>query len=359
MTLVALNVPHISRAMSHPTSSSMVTMSTWPCWHLAIYLLQLDALQNIIFDADEFEMSFWKIMVKINQLISIHVCRVEYEHTWSKKDYLFFILNRHTWNCASSISNISHFLPLSNILTPAVYLSPRGYSVRVSPSAPQNNIIGWNNEEEWSVIRGVGLAAIAEVPSKPTVNRVKGSKQHYQNIHHQSKKFNLVLFGIPEQSHGTAHQNRILLDWKTVSSIVNNHSTSMSSLPISIQDCVRLGSYCQNHTGSRPLLVMLNSISDVTYILSRNGKLHGSKGSPSTFKEIYSKKNAPNTRPCCQKKDYLNSKSIKISGNKLFVDSKLYSYLCQWQLFHSFHHQCWWSNYTCKFNCPSKFYCNS
>ena len=78
----------------------------------------------------------------------------------------------------------------------------------------------------------------------------------------------------------------------------------MSSLPISVQDCVMLGSYCQNHTCSRPLLVMLNSISNVTNILSQNGKLHSSKVPPSMFKEIYSKKNAPNTRPCCHKENY-------------------------------------------------------
>ena len=92
----------------------------------------------------------------------------------------------------------------------------------------------------------------------------------------------------------------------------------MSSLPISIQDCVRLGSYCQNHMCSRPLLVMLNSISDVTKILSGNGKLHSSKGSPIYIQRDLSKEEYAQYKTLLSERRLLidrglNSKSINVS----------------------------------------------
>uniref|UniRef100_A0A1X7THX7 Uncharacterized protein n=1 Tax=Amphimedon queenslandica TaxID=400682 RepID=A0A1X7THX7_AMPQE len=85
----------------------------------------------------------------------------------------------------------------------------------------------------------------------------------------QSRRFNIVLSGIDEHPPGTPRSVRLSRDVASISSVLDKLVNFLSDQ--SIRDCIRLGKFTT--TGSRPILVILNRVSDVSKILSNKHKL--------------------------------------------------------------------------------------
>ena len=85
--------------------------------------------------------------------------------------------------------------------------------------------------------------------------------------HSPERKYNLVVFGIPELKQGSPQHIRRRGDFDRASGIISDvvrNSQSRSS----VRDCHRLGKYDHNKPRPRPLLVSLNSTADVDNVLS-------------------------------------------------------------------------------------------
>lgn len=72
------------------------------------------------------------------------------------------------------------------------------------------------------------------------------------------RKFNVVLYGIPEQSPGTSRHRHTVQDCQSIDAL-----TESVNIKVSVQDCHRLEKFQKNHPKPRPLLVKLNCVSDV------------------------------------------------------------------------------------------------
>ena len=83
----------------------------------------------------------------------------------------------------------------------------------------------------------------------------------------QNRKFNIIVYGVAEQSEGTSRFLRNQNDFKSVSSVVSDIESD-SNHSSSIRECRRLGKYV--NTKTRPILVTLNSTGDVSNILSHS-----------------------------------------------------------------------------------------
>ena len=104
----------------------------------------------------------------------------------------------------------------------------------------------------------------SSVSTSPTIT----PPQHFSE---SSRKFNVVIFGVPEQPKGTSRFTREQNDFKEAASAIAN-TESESNHTSSIRECRRLGKY--NVSKTRPILVTLNSTADVSYILSHCHHLH-------------------------------------------------------------------------------------
>jgi hypothetical protein len=83
----------------------------------------------------------------------------------------------------------------------------------------------------------------------------------------QDRKYNVIMFGVPEQPQGTPRMERCRSEFKEVSSILLNVELE-SDHHSTICDCHRIGRYNPNADRSRPMLVSLSSTADVRNILS-------------------------------------------------------------------------------------------
>ena len=139
-----------------------------------------------------------------------------------------------------------------------------------------------------------------------------------------TRKFNIVVFGISEQKEGLPCSVRWRNDFDRISSVISEIKSD-SNYHSSIQDCHRLGKYNGAMSRPRPLLVSLNSTADVHSILSR----HCSLSSSVSIK--------PDLSPSDRKVDSLllqerhkliNSgvgrKSIRLRGSSSFVNGQLH-----------------------------------
>lgn len=85
--------------------------------------------------------------------------------------------------------------------------------------------------------------------------------------HPPERKYNVVIFGIPESKQGSPRHIRWRSDFDKASSIISDVEKN-SHRESSIRDCHRLGKYASNNPRPRPLLISLNSTADVDNILS-------------------------------------------------------------------------------------------
>ena len=87
----------------------------------------------------------------------------------------------------------------------------------------------------------------------------------------RDRKFNVVLYGIPECSVGSTRAQRSAHDLELVTTAICNTDSSIPSS--SIRDCHRLGKFSKGNSRHRPILVMLNRSAEVNSILSKKKHL--------------------------------------------------------------------------------------
>ena len=86
------------------------------------------------------------------------------------------------------------------------------------------------------------------------------------------RKFNVVVFSIPEQPQGLSRSSRWRKDFDRVSTIITEIEYKASS----IRECHCLGKYSATNSRPHPLLVSLNSTADVHDVLFRRQSLSSS-----------------------------------------------------------------------------------
>lgn len=83
----------------------------------------------------------------------------------------------------------------------------------------------------------------------------------------QEKKFNVVLYGVPECPTGLSKFARFESDQSNIVSILSSLVSSFESL--SIKDCHRLGKFKKDAQRPRPLLIKFIRVADVVNIMSK------------------------------------------------------------------------------------------
>jgi hypothetical protein len=134
------------------------------------------------------------------------------------------------------------------------------------------------------------------------------------------RKYNLIIYGIPECTQGTPRHERLVKDCEEVTSVLSSVNTNITTN--SIRDCYRLGKYLSDRT--RPLMAKLSRTSDVNSIFSQRSKL-------AQFPGIYIKPDMTHQERTChrillkERWNLINSgvdkKTIKIKGSSLFVNN--------------------------------------
>ena len=90
-------------------------------------------------------------------------------------------------------------------------------------------------------------------------------------ISESDRKYNVVLFGIPESSQGTPRFKRITNDYSEACSILSN--LEKDDIKCNVRDCRRIGKYNIDNVRPRPMLVTLNSTAEVRLILTNYSAL--------------------------------------------------------------------------------------
>ena len=85
------------------------------------------------------------------------------------------------------------------------------------------------------------------------------------------RKFNVIIYGLPESQKGTAKYERTISDSNSASLAIQSICPEISQQ--SVRDCSRLGKYSQDHHRPRPVLVRLTRTCEVASILSNRRKL--------------------------------------------------------------------------------------
>ena len=84
------------------------------------------------------------------------------------------------------------------------------------------------------------------------------------------RKFNVVIYGLPESQHGKPRLVRATEDLNKTSETLSKIDSNLGNL--SIRDCFRLGKYEQQHSRPRPVLVKLNRSVDTITILTKQSQ---------------------------------------------------------------------------------------
>lgn len=140
----------------------------------------------------------------------------------------------------------------------------------------------------------------------------------------QSRKFNVVIYGVDECQRGTSRIQRISRDLDQVQSVISSLNCSVS--PLSIKDCIRLGKYDTERPRPRPLLVSLNRVADVQSILSKRSSL----SSPYVIKRDLSETQREQERTLLQERSSLIRSGISRQSIKIKNSSKIFVNGCLW-----------------------------
>ena len=135
------------------------------------------------------------------------------------------------------------------------------------------------------------------------------------------RKYNIIVYGVPENPHGTHWTTRASKDLNTVSSIISTIDSSITTN--SIRDCYRLGKYSETNKRPRPVLVRLHRSHDAQIILSKRSSL---KGSSTTIKPDMSHAERTTEQILLKQRWLLiqsdSTNNIKIRGSRLFVNGR-------------------------------------
>ena len=119
--------------------------------------------------------------------------------------------------------------------------------------------------------------AVLLAPESSLSTHVTSLRQPATKLVSSDRRFNIVVYGIPEMPSGSSRFIRQRHDFREVSAAISDLE-QCSDHSSSIRDCRRLGKYVTSKSESkhRPILVSLNSTADVDNILSSRSKLQSS-----------------------------------------------------------------------------------
>ena len=162
-------------------------------------------------------------------------------------------------------------------------------------------------------------------PDSSTTTTVPIARSPPKVTNNQERKFNIIIYGVPECPKGSHWTNRASRDLNSVTSILSNIESSVTSH--SVRDCHRLGKFSEASNRPRPILVELNQAHEVTSILSKRGSL---KGSHIVIKPDMSPSER-NTEQILLKQRWsliqseaADSQSIRIRGSRLLINGRVH-----------------------------------
>lgn len=117
----------------------------------------------------------------------------------------------------------------------------------------------------------VSPSTIGSYASVAAQNTHPNKTQAAYGSRNSERRFNMVVYGIPENPEGTLRTQRLENDLKECSNIIKTVCTATSADPI--VDCQRLGKYSKSEERSRPILLHLARALDVTRIMSNRKNL--------------------------------------------------------------------------------------
>ena len=198
---------------------------------------------------------------------------------------------------------------LGSLLRPCIsYSSP---SAPVPPSAPQAPLTSLNHSPP---------AQSPPLQLLPVHSSPKSQSSTTMPRYSSDRRFNVIVFGIPESPQGFSRHTRWCNDFDRPSSVIfdveqeSNHRSS-------IRDCPRLGKYTSTKSSPLPLLVSMNSTADVNSILSH----HRFLSSPFVVKPDMSPEEKKVEATLLQEhwkliQSGVNCQSIKLRGASIFVN---------------------------------------
>ena len=156
---------------------------------------------------------------------------------------------------------------------------------------------------------------ITQAPSHQSESTTTNRHTDYE------RKFNTIVYGVPENPNGTPWATRASKDLNTISSIISNIENTITTN--SIRDCYRLGKYSETSKRPRPVLVKLHRSHDAQIILSKRSSLKGS----SVFIKPDMSHAERATEQILLKQCWLliqsdSTNNIKIRGSCLFVNGR-------------------------------------
>ena len=185
-----------------------------------------------------------------------------------------------------------------------------------SPEQPGNATEVSTGEAPETVINmEVTNSATPAVAAKPTKSNGISAQD--------DRKFNAVLYGIPECSKGTKKYDRAKQDLTNVISAVSHVDREITSQ--SIRDCFRLGKYKESAERPRPILIKLTRAIDVINLLSNRSSF------PKNISIKPDMTQAERTIESLLMKERwrliqtgIDRKSIKIQAANIYVNNKLH-----------------------------------
>ena len=169
------------------------------------------------------------------------------------------------------------------------------------------------------VTKSSAPAQLANAETNATATNKTNTHENLQ----QDRKFNVVLYGIDECPKGTPRHERSGLDLSNIAKIITKVDENVN--PLSIHDLHRLGKYQEQPRYPRPILIRFNRAIDVSLLLSKADSLpSGLRIKPDmTRDERLTESILLKERWALIQKE-TDCKTIKIRGNKIFVNNKLH-----------------------------------
>ena len=169
------------------------------------------------------------------------------------------------------------------------------------------------------VTKSSAPAQLANAETNATATNKTNTHENLQ----QDRKFNVVLYGIDECPKGTPRHERSGLDLSNVAKVITKVDENVN--PLSIRDLHQLGKYQEQSRYPRPILIRFNRAIDVSLLLSKAGSLpSGLRIEPDmTREERLTESILLKERWALIQKE-TDRKTIKIHGNKIFVNNKLH-----------------------------------
>ena len=165
-----------------------------------------------------------------------------------------------------------------------------------------------------------GEQAAAHSATEPGKPSTTGSKQASP---YSSRKYNLVLYGVPECPPGTPRPDRLDSDLTSSVSVFSAVDPKFESQ--SIKDCSRLGKFDPKHSRPRPILVQFVRMADVTKVLVNRGKLnHPYYIKPDMTQEQRQVESVLMRIRWQLIQSGTPRQKVQIRNNRIYVDSKLH-----------------------------------